>query len=171
MNPYMENTLHLQKRATNIYHPGASKSFRGGADWQPPREAVAGPGLLDPVGNGQKSCSQMTSGSSVFTIFVAEVGVWSMLSHLCSSSGQVPGSLPPGRRDRMMADHCPMSPCCPLLRGSEPAYGSEMEPQGEATGRATGQNRGPRSLLKGPDENQLLGPFSFSAFSSLELWD
>ena len=92
MNPYMENTLHLQKRATNIYHTGASKSVRGGADWQPPREAVAGPGLLDPVGNGRKSCSQMTSGSSVFTIFVAEVGVWSMLSHLCSSSGHVPGS-------------------------------------------------------------------------------
>lgn len=31
----------------------------------------------------------------------------------------------------------------------------------------TGQNRGPRSLLKGPDENQLLGSFSFSTFRSL----
>lgn len=40
-------------RATNIYHTGASKSFRGGTDWQPPREAVARPGLLGPVGMGR----------------------------------------------------------------------------------------------------------------------
>lgn len=28
-----------------------------------------------------------------------------------------------------MAGHRPVSPCCPLLRGSEPAYGFEVEPQ------------------------------------------
>ena len=62
-----------------------------------------------------------------------DISVDRMLSHLCSSSEQGPGSLPPGRGNHTMASHHPKSPCCILLRGSEPAYAFEVEPQGEAT--------------------------------------
>lgn len=53
MNLYGKHFVFREMQATNIYHTGASKSFRGGTDWQPPREAVARPGLLGPVGMGR----------------------------------------------------------------------------------------------------------------------